>query len=111
MWRGVRWANAVPHHLDSLLAKLREMGMAVETGEGEGIRAAAGSTTPDWLGGAPSIDYSGEPNDTAVRDSVVHKPSEDATTGIAIIEDRYAGSTAADYDLSAPCFAPEGFGG
>jgi len=77
----------------------------------EGIRAAAGSTTPDWLGGAPSIDYGGQPNDRAVRDSVVHKPSEDATTGIAIIEDRYAGSTAADYDLSAPCFAPEGFGG
>jgi hypothetical protein len=76
----------------------------------EGIRAAAGSLTPDWRGAAPAIDYGGEPDATVVRDSVVHKPSEDATTGIEIIADRFAGSTAADYDLSAPCFAPEGFG-
>ncbi len=37
----VRITNAVPHHMDSLVAKMREMGMTVEAGEGIGIRAAS----------------------------------------------------------------------
>ena len=37
----VRITNAVPHHMDSLVAKMREMGMTVEVGEGIGIRAAS----------------------------------------------------------------------
>ena len=37
----VRVTNAVPHHLDSLIAKLREMGMTVEANAEAGIRAAA----------------------------------------------------------------------
>ena len=37
----VRVTNAVPNHMDSLVAKLREMGMTVQVGEGIGIRAMA----------------------------------------------------------------------
>ncbi len=37
----VRITNAVPHHMESLVAKMREMGMTVEVGEGIGIRAAS----------------------------------------------------------------------
>ena len=37
----MRITNAVPHHMDSLIAKMREMGMTVEVGEGVGIRAAS----------------------------------------------------------------------
>ena len=37
----VRVTNAVPHHLDSLIAKLREMGMTVEASDAGGVRAAA----------------------------------------------------------------------
>ena len=37
----VRVTNAVPGHLDSLITKLRDMGMTVEAGDEGGIRAAA----------------------------------------------------------------------
>lgn len=77
----------------------------------EGIRAAVPSVTGDWQGGAPSIDYGADPADQAIRDSVISKPDPEGSTGLSIVEDRYAGSTAAEHDLSAPCFAPEGFGG
>ncbi|MEI6135844.1 MAG: UDP-N-acetylglucosamine 1-carboxyvinyltransferase [Chloroflexota bacterium] len=37
----VRVTNAVPNHMDSLIAKLRDMGMTVEANEEIGIRAAS----------------------------------------------------------------------
>jgi len=37
----VRVTNAVPHHMDSLTAKLREMGMTVEASAEKGIRATS----------------------------------------------------------------------
>ncbi len=47
----------------------------------------------------------GDPADVAYRASVVSKVDEDAPTGVSIVQELKAGSTAEKYDFSKPCFS------
>ncbi len=78
----VRVSNAVPGHVDSLSAKLREMGMELEVNADGGLRAAARGRLRAVQ--AQAVPYPGFPTD-------LHAPMAAALTqadGVSIIHER-----------------------
>ena len=77
----VRVTNAVPHHMDSLVAKLREMGMRIETGEA-GIRAI--SDGPLQAGQVQAVPYPGFATDLHPQIAAAMTQAQ----GISIVHER-----------------------
>lgn len=59
----------------------------------------------DYEGMIPTRSHMGDPNDVFPRESLVGAYSDEATTGIATVQDFFMGPTAAAYDFTEPCFA------
>ena len=83
----------------------------------EGVLAAAkGLESIDFAELQAAQSWAGDPNDFAVRASGMYKPSADyqpatvatAVPALVVLETEYVGDVAAAYDLTEPCFIPEG---
>lgn len=68
-----------------------------------GIRKAAGSATVDYEGALPDRKYSGEPNETVVREALISKPDESAPLGASVEKDFFTGPTAKKFQVDGPC--------
>jgi ABC-type branched-subunit amino acid transport system substrate-binding protein len=72
-----------------------------------GLLAAVNSlTSVDYEGMLPAGagNYSGTPNEIAVRQSRIAKPDNSAPSGVTEIEPFFTGPTAKDYKLEKPCY-------
>jgi hypothetical protein len=72
-----------------------------------GLLAAVNSlTSVDYEGmlSAGAGNYSGTPNEIAVRQSRIAKPDSSAPSGVTEIEPFFTGPTAKDYKLEKPCY-------
>lgn len=69
----------------------------------KGVRDAVKQTTVDYEGALPSKSYSGDANDTVVRQSLIGKADEAAPLGSSTVKDFFVGPTAKDYDFTEPC--------
>jgi hypothetical protein len=48
--------------------------------------------------------FAGEPNDAAVRSTIISSVDPEATTGVTVKEDFFIGPTVENYDFAAPCY-------
>ncbi len=70
----------------------------------EGIKSAALALTDvDYEGMMPPRSFAGEPNDVFPREATIGGYSEDATTGIAVLQDFFVGPTAEAYEFTEAC--------
>lgn len=69
------------------------------------VVAAVDEVTVDYEEALPDKQYSGDANETVVRESLVLQPDPDAPDGFSVLEDFFAGPTAQDYDFTEPCQA------
>jgi len=71
------------------------------------VKAASELDSVDYEGILPddAFNQTGDPQDTAWRQSVISKVDPDAPSGVSIEQDMSAGPTAEGYDYSQPCFA------
>jgi ABC-type branched-subunit amino acid transport system substrate-binding protein len=69
----------------------------------EGLRAAIDGLEVDYEGALPTRTFGGDPNETAVRTAVIGKPNADEPLGLETVETEVTGTTADEYDYSAPC--------
>ena len=72
-----------------------------------GLLAAVKSlTSVDYEGMLPAGagNYSGKPNDTVFRQSLISKPDPAAPSGVTVIEPFFTGPTAKDYSFDKPCY-------
>jgi ABC-type branched-subunit amino acid transport system substrate-binding protein len=69
-------------------------------------KAVDGLDSVDFQGMYPSGtgNYAGEPNQAAVRQSLINKPDPAAPTGVSLVKDFFVGDTAKDYNFTKPCF-------
>ena len=70
-----------------------------------GVRAAVTQVTVDYEGALPDKTYSGEPNQTTVRQALIAKPDESAPLGSSVHKDFFVGPTAEKFDFTKPCVA------
>jgi ABC-type branched-subunit amino acid transport system substrate-binding protein len=70
------------------------------------MKAVEGLESVDFEGMYPegSGNYAGEPNEAAVRQSLINKPDPAAPTGVSPLKDYFVGDTAKDYEFTKPCF-------
>jgi ABC-type branched-subunit amino acid transport system substrate-binding protein len=63
----------------------------------------------DYEGFLPSEagNYSGDPNDAAVRQTLISRPDETSASGVTTLEDFFVGKTAEGYELTEPCFSKD----
>lgn len=68
--------------------------------------AAASLETVDYEGMLPSEAgrFSGEPNDTMYRQSVISKPDDASPTGVSVIQEFFSGPTVQDFTFDKPCY-------
>jgi hypothetical protein len=71
-----------------------------------GVMAALEEITVDYEGALPERGYSGDPNETVVRESLIARPDENAPLGSSVLEDFFVGPTAEAFEFSEPCSAP-----
>lgn len=71
------------------------------------VKASTSLTEVDFEGMLPSEagNKVGDAAETAWRASVISKVDPDAPTGVSIVQDFKAGSTASNYDYAEPCFS------
>jgi ABC-type branched-subunit amino acid transport system substrate-binding protein len=69
----------------------------------EGLRKAVEEVTVDYEGALPDRTYSGEPNESIVREAVILKPDRNAPVGASVQEDFFAGPTAKGYEFTKAC--------
>jgi ABC-type branched-subunit amino acid transport system substrate-binding protein len=82
---------------------------AVENGDltRAGLRQAVSEITEvDYEGTLPegAGNLGGDPNESAVRSTVISEPTDETTSGVVEIEEHYTGPTAQDFDFSEPCY-------
>jgi ABC-type branched-subunit amino acid transport system substrate-binding protein len=70
-----------------------------------GVRSAVTQVTVDYEGALPDKTYNGEPNQTAVRQSLISKPDENAPLGASVHKDFFVGPTAEKFQFTKPCVA------
>ena len=80
---------------------------AVENGDltRAGVRSAVTQVTVDYEGALPDKTYSGEPNQTAVRQALIAKPDESAPLGSSVHKDFFVGPTVEKFQFTKPCVA------
>ena len=86
---------------------LLEKGVAEGDLTRAGLRELIPDITVDYEGALPDRGYSGEPNDIAVRDSIIAKADDAAPLGSTMIEDFFVGPTAEKFSFTKPCQAVE----
>lgn len=71
------------------------------------VKAASDLKTVDYEGMLPSSAgrFAGKPNETVFREMVITKPDKTQPTGVAVVEDFFAGPTAKGFKFSAACQA------
>ena len=81
---------------------------AVENGDltRAGVLAAVEDVTVDYEGALPERSYSGDPNETVVRESLIARPDEDAPLGSSVLRDFFVGPTAEEFEFTEPCSTP-----
>lgn len=73
----------------------------------QGLLDAVGQTTEvDYEGMLPvgAGNLAGEPNEAAVRQTVIAQPDPDAAVGVRNVQDFFTGPTAEAYEFTEPCF-------
>jgi ABC-type branched-subunit amino acid transport system substrate-binding protein len=77
------------------------------------VAAAASLDSVDYEGMLPAEagDFTGDAKNQSFGQTVIAQPSGDAPTGVELIQDFFAGPTAADFPFESPCFVEEGFAG
>lgn len=70
-----------------------------------GVRAMVPEVTVDYEGALPDKSYSGDSNETVVRESLIAKPDPEAPLGNSVEYDFFVGPTAQDYDFTEPCIS------
>jgi len=109
----IGWTEAMATH--QILERAAENGDMTRAG----VVAAANETEVDYNGLAPNQGWGGDPNDFIVRESyiydieldqfnVVPVTEEGGSTGAVLAEGPFVSDIAADYEYTAPCFAPQG---
>ena len=96
------WAWSYP--LKAALEAAAESGDLTREGL---VNAVSSLSSVDYEGMLPegSGNLSGEPNDAAVRQTVIQKPDEESGSGVTLIEDFFQGPTAESYEFGdAPCY-------
>jgi ABC-type branched-subunit amino acid transport system substrate-binding protein len=68
-----------------------------------GVRKAVGEVTVDYEGALPPRKYSGDPNSTVVRTSLVAKPDDSAPLGLSVFKEQAVGPTAEKFQFTKPC--------
>jgi ABC-type branched-subunit amino acid transport system substrate-binding protein len=70
------------------------------------LEAVEGLDSVDYQGMLPAGagNYAAEPNESVVRQSLIHKVDPAAPTGVTLLKDFFVGDTAKDYDFTKPCF-------
>jgi ABC-type branched-subunit amino acid transport system substrate-binding protein len=77
---------------------------AVEDGDltRAGLRAAVEKVTVDYEGALPDRKY-GDPQENAVRASIIAKPDERAPLGASVEQESFTGPTAEGFQITEPC--------
>jgi ABC-type branched-subunit amino acid transport system substrate-binding protein len=93
------WIWSYP--LKAVLEKALENGDLTRAG----VREAVDKVTVDYEGALPSRKYSGNPNETVVREAVIVKPDPKAPVGASVLKDLFVGPTAERHDFTEACSA------
>jgi ABC-type branched-subunit amino acid transport system substrate-binding protein len=95
------WAWSYP--LKAALEKAAEDGDLTREGL---LKAVTSLDKVDYEGMLPDEagNYTGNPNDTAFRKSLISKVDESAPTGVTVEQDLFEGPTAQKYEFSKACF-------
>lgn len=95
------WAWSYP--LKAALEQAAENGDLTRAGVFEAVTQLE---TVDYQGMLPegAGNFAGEPNEAAVRETLIQKPDESVDSGVSIVEDFFVGPTAEDYDFTQPCY-------
>lgn len=95
------WVLSYP--LKAVLEKAAENGDLTR----EGVKSAIDEVTVDYEGALPDRKYSGDPNETVVREAQILKPDEKAPTAQSVQRDFFVGPTAKDFEFKEACAAPK----
>ena len=109
----IGWTEAMATH--QILEQAAENGDMTRAG----VVAAANETEVDYNGLAPNQGWGGDPNDYIVRESYIYDIELDqfnivpvtedgGSTGAVLAEGPFVSDIAAEYEYTAPCFAPQG---
>lgn len=95
------WVWSYP--MKAALEKATESGNLTRQGLLDAVKSLK---TVDYEGILPQEagNYSGNPNETVFRQSLISKPDKSAPTGVRLVKDFFTGPTAKNYDFTKACY-------
>jgi hypothetical protein len=91
------WIWSYP--LDAALERAYERGNLTRAG----LRSAVDGLTVDYEGALPDRTYSGDPNESVVREAVIARPDPSAPLGASVLKGFFVGPTATAFAFTEPC--------